>query len=47
MAAIMFATLWQYQNNLHSSIQKVRKDICSKMVLIKKNLKQIRVKRYI
>ena len=28
-------------------IQKVRKDICSKMVLIKKNLKQIRVKRYI
>ena len=34
-------------HDLHSSIQKVRKDICSKMVLIKKNLKQIRVKRYI
>ena len=45
MAAIMLQSL--ILHDLHSSIQKVRKDICSKMVLIKKNLKQIRVKRYI
>ena len=45
MAAIMSQSL--ILHDLHSSIQKVRKDICSKMVLIKKNLKQIRVKRYI
>ena len=45
MAAIMSQSL--ILHDLHSSIQKVRKDICSKMVLIKKNLKQIRIKRYI